>query len=492
MMLRILLIPRQHTSKRAGQCSGFNALRWVLEEMGRQGKAVTTVRLQAGIEVDGLPTDEVNMRYVFGRTEYRHSIRAETIETDDDLVQMFHSRKVTADVVLTDHCFTPPYHHTIQYEIPFRMNIPENVPMVVYFDETTWPHHGTIYFRQPAAVPTLAVCSLLGGLWFISEFCKEHFLKKARPYFSATFIRKIIEEGKVLTPTLDTKGTDFDEIYAKNMARRQNREEVLIFQAASVPPNRRYDVLLRSVEKAKILGDKRLKIRFCTPRHELPEYIKGEFVDMRLNTTRDDLVATLHESDLIYEGNFFMGTALFLWESVLAGSLPVMYRDSKTADWMKGRIPKDYPYFAKNEEELTALWLWLSEHIDDPEVTAVREKLRATVKREVDQEKKAELWADSFGDVLRRSTDFKKYRNGMWGKMVLAAREHFLDPLTSAEVGELVSSFADKPNMNPHKLLSPVAFRRLLQSTGFMDVGTPDEEVWDRGWEFWVPEGLRE
>jgi hypothetical protein len=485
-----LFIPRIHTSSKPTGCSGFNNLRWVLEELGRQKRTVTTVWMPKGIDVSGLPTGECGMEYVFGSHTWKQSIRCDTVETDDALIEAFHSKKIVADVVLTDYHFTQPYHSVIQYETQFGMNIPETVPIVTWFNETPW-QESLHYFKRPAAIPLLGLAALAGELTYVSNFVKKDFVDRSRRYFSATVLKRIAD-GRVITPCIDSGSTDFDAIYAKNEERRKSRDRVLVFNAGAPSARRRFDVMVNAVDKARRAGRDNLFVRFCTQLDAAPDFFSKPFCEVRTQVRRPDLVSVLHEADIVYEGNTFEGTALFLWESILAGSMPVFFHDAKCSDWLDGRVPKSYPFFAKTEDELASMFAYLAQNIDAENVRSARAELRAFVAKEVDQLRKADTWATTFRDVITGEVRADRYRKGAMSEMMVAARQAYEGrPLSTKELGKLAKANSRTQSVDPCQLLSNAAFRRLAQFSGFRDVGTPQEERWEVGWEEWVPESIR-
>lgn len=87
-MLRVFLMPRLHTVRRLTGCSGFNALRWVFEELGRQGRASTTVWVPKGVELDGCAREEARMKYVHSSREWTGHTKFHLLETDNDLIEL--------------------------------------------------------------------------------------------------------------------------------------------------------------------------------------------------------------------------------------------------------------------------------------------------------------------------------------------------------------------------------------------------------------------
>lgn len=344
------------------------------------------------------------------------------------------------------------------------------------------------YFKQPAAVP-LAALSMLGGeSWFVSEFVKRDFINLARPTFSASYMKRLMD-SKVMTPCLDTISTDFDRIFEMNKARRKaGVKDVLVFNAANPSPMHRFDLLIRVIEKSRALGKTNLKFRFFTQKDGVPEYMEKDFVERKSEVARGDLMSVMHEADIVFDALPYAGTALFFHEAVLSGALPVFLREPRGNDWTIGRIPADYPFIAKSEEELGVTMMWLADNLDSDTASKARDSIRAYVKDQVDQKLKADRWEKAISSLVRSTFDPAKYRKSVFAEMVNAVKEQVTAPMTSAEIGKIAMKASRTGTIDPSKVLSGIAFRRLMQSCGFKDVGDVEREAWLVGQEDWLLE----
>jgi hypothetical protein len=433
---------------------------------------------------DAVAEPEARFRYTESDGQFR-AHRCEVDEITNSEIELFLRRKLRADVVVTNFEFSSPYRAILQYEAASRFRIPQTVPIVTYFDETL----GLPVFSVPAAAPQLALASLAGRLAFNTERAKTELIRRVRPTFSPTFLKDLID-SPVIQSCIDSTAADFEAIRAKSRQRRKENPEapLLFFNASPVGANRNYDVLISAFQKALSTG-RDFKWRLYTQLDSIPSEYQYPFLETRAAVSRGVLHTFLHESDVVYDGTT-VESGLFLHESVLSRALPLFFKDKRVKNWVKERIPPDYPFIATTETELAAMITTLIDEFDSDFVTGARESVYNFTRESMDQAGQASKWLKFLVATVLADFDPKKYVKSPFGDLMLSIRADEPPPMSSVEIGRLAQGQSKSGTFNPQKALSPVAFRRLMQSCGFRDIGD-DEELWEPGYEPWVPEGDR-
>lgn len=481
-MMRLLFVPRTHTTVNVEGCSGMSTQRWIFEALGRRKKAATTVWLKKGLNIDAV-AGKPGMEYRFGEKDAGAGRATNASEIDDSLATAISKKEFRVDGIFTNLHFASSYYSILQYEKFHGIGIPEMFPIVTWLSEPV-DQDDLHFFRQPTAVPMLAISALAGELWYSCGFVKDGFLKEARRWVAPSLMKKLMD-GPIMLPSMDTEETDYDTIRAKRMQRVEQRTkgEMLIFHAAGPNPRYRFAILTEAAARARALRPG-IKVRWYSQTDGIGKEFNQPFIELRPESRRSDVVKALPESDMVYEGTEMKTTGLFLWESILSGAVPVFFHDQPRA-WFQERIPADYKYVVRKEEDLGAMLVWLADHLGDPEVVAEQERLRKHILPMVAQDQQAEKWYAGLQRCVRDSFNPTKYQNSMFGKLLLKIRASWEGTPTTDESGIRIREAMTKKNIDPHKALSPVAFRRLMQSCGFSDVGDK-EEHWAVGWEDWM------
>jgi hypothetical protein len=488
-MLRVLHIPRVHTTPRLTGCSGFNTLRWPLEQLGREGRANTTIYIGKGLDSTGCGTAECRVRYMEASRTWEQWVKCDTLETDDRLLDMLHKKKLEADIICTDFQFMAPYHSVIQYEAPFAMSIPEVVPIATIYQE--FLSYGQLaYMQHPVAKPLLFLSALCGGFLNVIPYQKTEFAKLAGPLVPPALLRELVN-SEIILPCLDTEYTDFEALARRNEKRRLDNPDKpkLVFQAGSPLPVRRWEVAADAIEKCRVLG-KAVNLRLATQLKKLPNRLVRPWIEAREGVSRPDLLEMLVDADITFEGTHHETTACFLHESILAGSLPLFLFDNKGVPWMMDRMPEDYPFVVHNEKDVAGRLSWILDNWQSDTVNTARSSMRAIARANVDQKKAADTTARLFGKIIQRRCN-PAFARSMYVEVFRAALDKFTSPVTRAQLGEMCASVSRNGELNPAKILSRPAFRRQAQVSGWMDVGTPEEALWAPGWEEWVAEDIR-
>jgi hypothetical protein len=233
-------------------------------------------------------------------------------------------------------------------------------PIVTIMSETGADEKST-YLRTNGGMFSVLASCMVGPCLFRTEFEKRYVLGAASRLAAAN--RAVAQANAcVVYPAVDFAAIDARRgCYAAQRAARRAAGQCVLFHGGSFEGKRHLPDAVKAVEKARIVGQA-MTLLLSTQKEVGGRHpFKESFVTVREGVGRQAFLEMLGDGDILWYASDYESTGLAFHEGVRSGMPAVVYR----SDWVRERIPSDYPYMVANAEGAANAVLHIATHPDE-------------------------------------------------------------------------------------------------------------------------------
>lgn len=445
--MKILYIPRVHTSLRATSISPIAFMVDLAQKFTDK------------IEIDflvpkNLVTDDINLSNVrfikiLDCFEDKWLGRFDPVITD--FLRKAQSGKYDYDLVIVNAFYHFSDVNICLFErkwggIQIRSSIP-----VIYF--ITEYNDGNIQWVEEGWVKSVVSNVVMHNISIVfTENDKKKILFDIIDIVSPSRYLKIIENVKVLKPFI------FDKLLSR-VKDIFERDELVFSHFGTVPPRKRIDILISSVDRAVRLGYP-AKVLLVSPKKIPDEFKKNSFVDYIEDCPREDFFKHAERADIYYHGATYEGTGLSYVQCSLMGLVGLYVNTPCITD----RMPKEYP-FVVNENDIDSMVLMLCEiHKNKsfyPKYDFFRKQLEDFNRELFSSNNAADRFLDVFKNAIRHSAMNDKLNDSYIGKIVNDIDVRDRKDLSYNDFVNLIQMKLVNKNLELKKLIPARVFRAL-------------------------------
>lgn len=374
--------------------------------------------------------------------------------------------------VLFDYVLNQRYLHGAALKLAFTVPPGKwyqqiEVPVINYVTETSLDERLPM-MREEAGQALLASSMAVCPTFVMNEYDRDEVLRIARRYLAPSLVDRVLAQIHVIRACVEHPAIDArrPEMEVKRSERRQLEGKVVVFHGGSLE-NKRH--LGNGAKLVQVLTEKGFPVRglFLTQHTPTKNPFAEQGVELRIGIKHGPYLDALHEGDVLFCAADYEGTGLAYMEAIRAGQIPVVTNET----WIKTRLPKDYPFIAKNWDDFEVKLAYVVRNFEEVR-DAWQQKLIAHLDPwgMVDV---ARAYAEAVEKVMvpvrERNLELVQRISPAFGLLKQSVEEEKWERIEELDVVYKAMQNRSRADMD-FKWVSPLAIRWMLMALGYKDL----------------------